>query len=125
MINASYHDHDNGECNGNTPWRLVGSQGSTEPSKHNQRLYYPPRLLPILGYSDIPLVGVASHPNYYHPESPFIDGKFPSQPHQTQEHFVSLAAAITLPRKSGVYTYFPLHRKGNFRCLANSGLKAT
>jgi hypothetical protein len=21
--------------------------------------------------------------------------------------------------------YFPLHRKGNFRCLANSGLKAT
>ena len=44
-------------CNGNT--RLVGSQGSTEtyPSKHNPYLYYPPRLLPILGYSDIPLVG--------------------------------------------------------------------
>ena len=26
-------------------------------SKHNPYLYYPPRLLPILGYSDIPLVG--------------------------------------------------------------------
>ena len=56
-------------------------------SKHNPYLYYPPRLLPILGYSDIPLVGESPlTPNDYHPESPFIDGRISRRkPHQTRE----------------------------------------
>ena len=41
-------------------WKYTSSRISRfnwDVSKHNPYLYYPPRLLPILGYSDIPLVG--------------------------------------------------------------------
>ena len=55
-LSQSDHDHDNG----GVQWKYTSSRiprFNWDVSKHNPYLYYPPRLLPILGYSDIPLVG--------------------------------------------------------------------
>ena len=55
-LSQSDHDHDNG----GVQWKYTSSRiprFNWDVSKHNPYLYYPSRLLPILGYSDIPLVG--------------------------------------------------------------------
>ena len=97
-------------------------------SKHNPYLYYPPRLLPILGYSDIPLVGgsrlslltiiILSHL--------LLTDEFPvANPIKHGRNYFVRRLHYAAEEVRSYTLYFPLHRKGNFRCLANSGLKAT
>ena len=101
-LSQSDHDHDNG----GVQWKYTSSRiprFNWDVSKHNPYLYYPPRLLPILGYSDIPLVGgsrlslltiiILSH-FYWRTQ-------FPSQTPSNMGETISLDDYTTLPVKSG------------------------